>query len=88
MMTVKYLAAAAAIALSLASATGASAAQFWNETAPTNGGNGEVVSPNALPPGFMDGTEAALHAQNVARWFGAQTNTAYATAPLAQQPNG
>lgn len=87
MMTVKYLAAAAVIALSLASATAVSAAELWNETAPTNGGNGEVVSPNALPPGFMDGTEAAVHSQSVARWFGAQGNTAYATAHIVRQPN-
>ncbi len=45
---------------------------LWNETAPQNGGRGEVVSPNSQPPGFTDGTEQGLHAQTVARWFAAQ----------------
>ncbi len=87
-MTMKYLAAAAAVALSLASATGAGAAELWNATVPANGQD-EVASPNSLPPGFADGTEAAVHAQIVARWFGQQGNPAYAAAPTTtQQPNG
>ncbi|MEJ1975318.1 MAG: hypothetical protein WDN49_03870 [Acetobacteraceae bacterium] len=77
----------AALAISLSAAGAASAGELWNATAPSNGGNGEVVSPNSLPPGFMDGTEAGVRAQALARWFNAQGEHAYA-ASQAAQPNG
>ena len=86
-MTSKLLIAVAAIGLSFASTTYANAEGFWNATAPSIGQEGGVVSPTTPPPGFMNGTEAALHQQTLARWYGAQDNHAYAEMH-APQPQG
>ncbi len=86
-MISKILTATAAISLGVASAAYAEqapAGTLWNATTPSDGGNGEVVSPNALPPGFSDDTEQGVRAQAVARWFAAHGDPAYAAA----QPNG
>jgi hypothetical protein len=86
-MTSKFLIAVAAVGLSFASATYANAEGLWNATAPSTGQEGGVVSPNSMPPGFMNGTEAALHEQTLARWYNSQNNHAFAEMHTTQ-PNG
>ena len=86
-MTSKFLIAAAAIGLSFASASYANAEGLWNDTAPSIGHEGEVVSPNSMPPGFMNDTEAAVRRQTLTRWYSAQDNHAFAEMH-APQPNG
>jgi hypothetical protein len=77
----------ATLAISLSAGSAAYAGQVWNETAPSIGGNGEVVSPNSLPAGFSNGTPQGQQAEAVARWFASQGETAYA-ANHAGRPNG
>ncbi len=62
-----------AAAFGLAGAVSARAqTALWNETAPQQGYHGEVVSPNALPPGFSDGTEQDTYRKAVNRWLSSQ----------------
>jgi hypothetical protein len=81
----------AAAAMSLAVATGASAAEgqsgLWNATAPRDGQNSGVVSPNSMPLGFEDGTAQGARTQTLSRWFASQGEPAYALIH-ATQPNG
>ncbi len=67
-MVSRLLIATAVASFSLATAAFASESQnaLWNTTVPSVGGDGEVVSPNSLPPGFESGTTQAHPAQPAA----------------------
>jgi hypothetical protein len=88
-MVTKLLIATMVASLSLATAAfaGESQGSLWNDTAPTIGGNGEVVSPNSLPPGFESGTTQAYQAQAVDQWFASQAQHRFAARRVIQ-PNG
>jgi hypothetical protein len=76
----------AALVTGLGTVSTASAAGLWNETAPTYGGDSDVVSPNASPPGFSDNTPQDLRAHQLAEWFNSQNRSPYTDSKVAQPP--
>ena len=67
----------AILAISVSAAGAASAGQLSDSTAPSYGGNREVISPNALPSGFSIGAVQGQRAQELAGLYDPQTVHAY-----------
>ncbi len=78
---------AATVVASPSLAPSAFAIGLWNDTVPAVSGSDEGASPNALPPGFENGTMQGYQAQSLDHWFASQGYHRFATNRLLQ-PNG